>query len=197
MSGALGMSSSGKGAASTSGPDDIPTRESNVGPPTKPTGTCWYCRRMSRTDRVSRVISAQPEKVFAALVDPEALLAWLPPEGMKGQFERFDARPGGSYRLVLTYDGGVSRGKATADSDVVEARFLSLVPGVQVVQAVDFVSDDPSFAGTMTMNWDISSVDEGTLVEITADAVPDGISADDHAAGMASSLANLAAYLGS
>jgi hypothetical protein len=32
-------------------------------------------------------------------------------------------------------------------------------------------------------------------VEIRADDVPDGISAEDHAAGLASSLANLAAYL--
>jgi len=32
-------------------------------------------------------------------------------------------------------------------------------------------------------------------VEIRADDVPDGISAEDHATGLASSLANLAAYL--
>jgi hypothetical protein len=64
-----------------------------------------------------------------------------------------------------------------------------------VVQAVEFVSDDPSYAGTMTMTWAITAVDTGTRVEIRADDVPDGISAEDHAAGLASSLANLAAYL--
>jgi hypothetical protein len=33
---------------------------------------------------------------------------------MSGRFERFDARPGGSYRLVLTYaDASSARGKAT------------------------------------------------------------------------------------
>lgn len=142
------------------------------------------------------MIAAPPEKVYAALVDPEALVAWLPPEGMSARFDRFDARPGGSYRLVLTYeDTAGARGKTTAESDVVDARFVSLEPGVRVVQEIDFESDDPSFAGTMIMTWDISSVDGGTLVEITADEVPDGISADDHAAGMASSLANLALHL--
>ena len=151
---------------------------------------------MPRTDRASRVIAAPPEKVYAALTDPEALVAWLPPEGMSARFDRFDARPGGSYRLVLTYkNAGSGSGKATADSDVVEARFVSLEPDVRVVQEVDFESDDPSFAGTMTMTWDIRSVEGGTRVEITADDVPDGISADDHAAGMASSLANLALHL--
>jgi uncharacterized protein YndB with AHSA1/START domain len=110
---------------------------------------------------------------------------------MSGRFERFDARPGGSYRLVLTYaDASSAPGKATADSDIVEARFVDVVPGVRVVQAVDFVSDDPTHAGTMTMTWEVTAVDAGTR-----DDVPAGISAKDHAAGLASSLANLATYL--
>jgi uncharacterized protein YndB with AHSA1/START domain len=142
------------------------------------------------------VIAAPPDRIYAALVDPEALMVWLPPEGMTGRFERFDARSGGSYRLVLTYaDPSGSWGKATADSDIVEARFIDLVPGVRVVQAVQFVSDDPAYAGTMTMRWEITLADEGTRVDIIADDVPDGIDADDHAAGLASSLANLATYL--
>ena len=151
---------------------------------------------MARTDTASREIAAPPERVYAALVDPEALTVWLPPEGMRGSFERFDLRPGGSYRLVLTYeDPSAARGKSTADTDIVEARFLDVVPGVRVVQAVDFVHDDPAFAGTMTMTWEVTAVGAGTRVEIRAEHVPSGISAEDHAAGLASSLANLAAYV--
>ncbi|NBE92389.1 ATPase [Nonomuraea sp. KC401] len=151
---------------------------------------------MPRTDGASRVIAAPPDRVWAALVDREALMAWLPPAGMTGRFTRFDARPGGSYRLVLTYsDASGAPGKATVDSDVVEARFVDIVPGVQVVQAVDFVSDDPAFAGTMTMTWEVTAVEEGARVDIVAEDVPDGISAEDHAAGLASSLTNLAAYV--
>ena len=151
---------------------------------------------MPRTDTASRVIAAPPERVYAVLVDADALVAWLPPARMSGRFERFDAHPGGSYRMVLTYaDPRGAPGKATADSDIVEGRFLDLVPGARVVQAVDFVSDDPAYAGTMTMTWELSAVDAGTRVEVRADDVPDGISAQDHAAGLASSLTNLAAYL--
>ncbi|HET7047603.1 MAG TPA: SRPBCC family protein [Solirubrobacteraceae bacterium] len=151
---------------------------------------------MTRTDNASRVIAVPPDRVYAALVDPEALVTWLPPDGMTGRFERFDARPGGSYRLVLTYaDASAARGKASADSDIVDARFVDLVPGVRVVQAVDFVSDDPANAGTMTMTWELAALDAGTHVDIRADDVPAGISAEDHAAGLASSLANLATYL--
>jgi uncharacterized protein YndB with AHSA1/START domain len=122
---------------------------------------------MARTDTASRVIAAPLDRVFAALVDPEALTAWLPPDGMSGRFERFDARPGGSYRLVLTYaDASSARGKATADSDIVEAHFVDVVPGVRVVQAVDFVSDDPTHAGTMTMTDPCGSSWSAGLCEV-------------------------------
>lgn len=151
---------------------------------------------MRRTDTATRVIEAPAVRVFAALVDPEALLSWLPPSGMTGRFERFDARPGGSYRLILTYDDpAAAGGKATAGSDVVEARFVDIVEGERVVQAVDFVSDDPAFPGTMIMTWEVNEVGDGTELRITADDVPDGISAEEHAEGLASSLSNLDAYL--
>ena len=107
---------------------------------------------------------------------------------MTGRFERIDARPGGSYRMILTYaDTSGAAGKATADSDIVEARFVDLVPDVRVVQAVDFVSDEPGYADTMIMTWEVATVESGTRVEIRADNVPDGISAEDHAAWLASS----------
>jgi hypothetical protein len=47
----------------------------------------------------------------------------------------------------------------------------------------------------MTMTWTVQAVEGGTRVQVTADGVPDGISADDHAAGMTSSLENLASYV--
>ena len=151
---------------------------------------------MPRTDSGTRVMAAPLDRVWAALVDPGALVAWLPPGGMTAKFERFDARPGGSYRMVLTYADAVGApGKATADSDIVEARFVDIVPRDRVVQAVDFVSDDPAFAGTMTMTWQVSAVNAGTRVDIIADDVPDGISAADHAAGISSSLEKLAGYV--
>jgi uncharacterized protein YndB with AHSA1/START domain len=151
---------------------------------------------MPHTDKASRVMAAPTGRVWAALVDPEALMAWLPPGEMTGRFERFDARPGGSYRMVLTYrDASGAPGKTTAESDIVEARFVDIAPGERVIQAVDFVSDDPAYAGTMTMTWEVTAVDAGTRVDIVAEDVPDGISTEDHAAGLASSLMNLAAYV--
>jgi hypothetical protein len=47
----------------------------------------------------------------------------------------------------------------------------------------------------MTVTWEVTATEAGTRVDIRADDVPAGISADDHAAGLASSLANLAAHV--
>jgi uncharacterized protein YndB with AHSA1/START domain len=142
------------------------------------------------------VIAASPARIYAALVDPDALVTWLPPDGMTGRMERFDLRAGGSYRMVLTYtDPSAATGKSTPDSDVVDVRFVELVPDTRFVQEVDFLADDPDLTGTMTMTWNVVPVDRGTRVDIVADNVPVGISAEDHAAGFASTLGNLAAYL--
>ncbi|MFJ2505271.1 SRPBCC domain-containing protein [Microbacterium sp. NPDC087592] len=151
---------------------------------------------MSRTDRASLLLHVGRDEAFDALTGREALLTWLPPHGMHGRFERFDMREGGSYRLVLTYDDPTdSPGKTSADSDASEVRVARIVPGELIVQEVDFDSADPAFRGTMRMEWRVRSVEEGTEVELTARDVPQGVRARDHAQGLTSSLANLAAYL--
>ena len=147
-----------------------------------------------RTDTASRLIAATPEAIYRAFVDPEALIAWLPPEGMSGRILLFEPREGGRYRIELIYEGeGV--GKTRARTDISAGRFLALEPGRRIVQSVEFESDDPAFAGEMTITWSFAAAPGGTEVTVTADNVPAGISAEDHAAGLASSLANLARFV--
>lgn len=151
---------------------------------------------MTRTDRASLLIHTDKAEVFEALTSSDALAAWLPPKGMRGRFEQFDMRQGGSFRLVLTYDDASGApGKTSADSDVSEVRIAELVPGERMVHEVVFESDDPAFQGTMRMEWTLRGAAEGTDVEVIARNVPDGVRARDHAEGLTSSLANLAAYL--
>ena len=151
---------------------------------------------MSRMDTAERLIAAEPERAYAALVDPDALAAWLPPDGMTGRIEHFDLRPGGSYRMVLTYtDATGAPGKSSAAEDVAEARFTEIVPGVRVVQEIDFVSDDPAYAVPMIMTWQVDAAPTGALVTIRAEQVPEPIAPEDHLAGLTASLANLARYL--
>ena len=147
--------------------------------------------------RVSRIIAAPRRRIYDAFMDPEALAAWLPPKGMHGKIEAFDPRPGGGYRMTLTYDapsGG--RGKTTADSDAVAVKFVSLVPGERIVQAVEFASAEAAFGGTMTMTWSFAEAPGGTEVDVSVENAPEGISDEGHAAGIASSLENLARFVG-
>lgn len=49
-----------------------------------------------RVTRVSRVIDAPRHEVYAALIDSDAVAAWLPPEGMTGDVHAFEPRPAAS-----------------------------------------------------------------------------------------------------
>src|SRR5690348_7628906 len=97
--------------------------------------------------------------------------------------------------MELMYDDPATRGKSEANVDVVEVRFTAVEEPHLVVEEAEFVSDDPAFAGTMTMTWSLEPAEGGTLVTITATGVPDGISSEDHQQAFASTLGNLAAHL--
>ena len=150
-----------------------------------------------RTDTATRFIPASAQTLYRAFVDPEALIAWLPPKGMSGRILQFEPWQGGGYRIELALEGeghGAS-GKTTERTDVTSGRFLELVPDLRIVQTVEFDSADPAFAGTMVMTWSLDPAPEGTNVTVSAADVPSGISAEDHAVGLASSLENLARFV--
>jgi uncharacterized protein YndB with AHSA1/START domain len=151
---------------------------------------------MSRTDTAFRTIRATPSVLYQALVTAKALEQWMPPSGMTGEMVEFDPRPGGRYRMILRYDDATISGKSGGNEDIAEARFVELVTDQRIVQAVDFVSDDPKFAGTMRMSTLLTSLGDETEVRFIAENVPEGISAEDHAEGMNSSLENLAKFVG-
>ncbi|MGO4735714.1 SRPBCC family protein [Bosea sp. 2KB_26] len=151
----------------------------------------------TRIDTASRLIGASPQAIYRVLLDPKALASWLPPRGMTGEILSFERRVGGRYRMVLTYETSQhpGPGKTSEDTDVVQGRFLELVPDERIVQSVEFVSEDSSFAGTMTMTWSLAPVGGGTEVTIRCENVPVGIQQEDHDVGLRSTLANLAAFL--
>jgi uncharacterized protein YndB with AHSA1/START domain len=150
-----------------------------------------------RTDQVSKTIQASAAAIYKALVDPEALAIWLPPKGMRAEIENFDLRQEGGYRMTLTYDAPPpgAAGKSGVSTDVVDVVFAKLVPDLEIVELATFQSDDPAFAGAMTMTWTLSSKNDATEVTITAEDVPEGIKESDHLEGLNASLNNLADYV--
>lgn len=151
-----------------------------------------------RRDTVFRIIKGSPDAIYQAILDPQALTAWLPPKNMRARVDTLEPWEGGAYRIVLTYNNAADKAafaKSGEGTDIAQGRFLELVPGEKVSQSVEFTSDNPEFAGTMRMTYELLPVEAGTRVTITAENVPRGITPEDHQQGMNSSLENLDTYI--
>jgi len=146
---------------------------------------------------VSRVIHASSEAVYRAFMDPNALVAWLPPGSMRGVVHAFNGQEGGTIRMSLIYPEGdkSARGKTSEDTDTFQARIVALIPGTRIVWSVYFDSADPSFAGEMIMCTMLASAGTGTEITIRCDNIPPGIRPEDNEAGCRASLEKLAAFL--
>lgn len=149
-----------------------------------------------RTDTASIIVAAKADDVYNAFATPDALIAWLPPEGMTGRVLEYDFRADGRYSIELTYDADpAGAAKTSRRTDVSSGRFLSLQPNEHIVQSVEFETADASFAGVMTVTWSFEALAAGTRITVTAENVPPGISKADHDAGLRASLANLERFL--
>lgn len=149
-----------------------------------------------RIDRAERLIAAPAARVFGCWTDPTLLVRWLPPEGMEGRIEAFDPRPGGAFRIVLSYLDPEEPGKSGGGEDVIAGEFVAVDQPCHLAFVSRFRSDAPNLQGEMCMDWHFDPEPVATTrVRIVASNVPPGIAPEDHAAGMASSLAQLAALI--
>ncbi|KAB1905876.1 SRPBCC family protein [Micromonospora sp. AMSO31t] len=142
--------------------------------------------------QVSQLVKAPRSAVYRALLDPAAVARWRVPTGMSGHVHEFDAREGGSLRVSLTYEAPDKTGKSTAHTDSYHGHFVKIVPDRQVVEVVEFETDDPSLGGAMTMTTTLTDVDGGTEVVVVHEGIPDAVPAEDNEMGMRIALANLA-----
>ena len=86
-------------------------------------------------------------------------------------------------------------GKTSEHTDTFRARFLALVPDERIAQSIEFESTDPALLGPMTIIWTLTEVPGGTEVTVRCKNEPPEIPPSDHAAGLLSSLNNLAAFV--
>lgn len=149
------------------------------------------------TSRMSAVIRASREAIYRAFIDPVALEAWQAPGDMTGQVHAMDARVGGGYAMSLFYPETTldAPGKSGDRDDRFTTRFVALDPPLHIRQIVTFDTDDPAFAGDMTMDIALDERDDGTQVTITYKNLPPGIRPEDNAEGTRQSLAKLARFV--
>ncbi|MEO7689219.1 MAG: SRPBCC family protein [Sphingomonas sp.] len=146
--------------------------------------------------QVSRIIKAPRAKLYAACLDPEMLARWRAPDRMSGVVHSFDAHIGGTYRMSLIYKASKrGAGKTSNDTDSFTGRFVELVPDEKIVESIAFESDDPAYAGTMSLTTSFEEVPGGTNVTMKFDGLPPGIRPEDNETGTRQSLAKLAALV--
>jgi uncharacterized protein YndB with AHSA1/START domain len=121
---------------------------------------------MPNTIRIHRVLRAEPEKVYRAFLDPEAMAKWLPPNGFTGKVHEMDAKVGGSYKMSFT---NFSNGQSHSFG----GKYLELVPHERICHTDKF--DDPNMPGEMQVAITLKEVSCGTELNIVQEGVPDVI----------------------
>jgi uncharacterized protein YndB with AHSA1/START domain len=117
------------------------------------------------------------------VLDPEAVQQWMVPDGMTSDVHFFDPLEGGAFRISLTYEAPTTAGKTAAQTDILHGRFLRLIPDTEVVQTVEFETDDPTMAGAMTISYALEDAGDGTLLAGLHEHLPAGISPDNNELG--------------
>ncbi len=145
--------------------------------------------------RVSRHIDAPPARVYRALLDPDSVRQWMVPDHMTSRVHSFEGREGGMFRISLTYDQPTAAGKSTPQTDSFHGRFVRLVPDREVVQTVEFETDDPAMQGEMTITYTLAGSGNGTDLVGLHENLPPGVSPADNELGWTISLDKLAALV--
>jgi uncharacterized protein YndB with AHSA1/START domain len=142
--------------------------------------------------RLTQHVNAPRATVYRALLDAHAVATWMVPDDMTSQIHLFEPREGGAFRISLTYDEPSGTGKTTAHTDTYHGRFIRLVPNEQVVEVLEFETEDISMRGEMTVTFTLSDADDGTDVLAVHENLPPGLSPADNETGWRMSLEKLA-----
>ncbi|NTV61947.1 MAG: SRPBCC family protein [Oscillochloris sp.] len=142
--------------------------------------------------RLTQHINAPRAAVYRALVDAYAVASWMVPDDMTSYVHLFEPREGGAFRISLTYDAPTGIGKTTAHTDTYHGRFIRLAPGDQVVEVLEFETDDDAMRGEMTVTFTLRDADGGTEVLAVHENLPPGLSPSDNELGWRMSLEKLA-----
>ncbi len=113
-----------------------------------------------------RVLSANPEKVYRAFTEPNALSSWMPPYGFFAEVQHMDVRVGGSYKMSFT-------NFSTGNTQSFGGEYLELEPNTFIKYSDRF--DDPNMPGEMITSVWFEKVSVGTELKITQEGIPTAI----------------------
>jgi uncharacterized protein YndB with AHSA1/START domain len=135
------------------------------------------------TIRFHRVLRADPERVYRAFLDAEAMAKWLPPYGFTCKVHHMDAKVGGTYKMSFT-------NFSTGNGHSFGGQYRELVPFEKIRYTDSF--DDPNLPGEMQTTVTLKPVSCGTELSIEQEGLPEAIPTEMCYLGWQESLAQLA-----
>ena len=135
------------------------------------------------TIRLHRVLRANPERVYRAFLDDEALAKWLPPYGFTCKVHHMEAKVGGTYKMSFT-------NFATGHGNTFGGEYRELVPYEKIRYTDRF--DDPNLPGEMQTTVTLKQVSCGTELDIVQEGLPEAIPVEMCYLGWQESLVQLA-----
>lgn len=137
----------------------------------------------TNTVRLHRVLTAPPEKVYRAFIDPDAMARWIPPNGFTGKVHHMDVKVGGTFKMSFT---NFTTGTVISFG----GDYLEVVPNERLRYTDVF--DDPNLPGVMTVTITLKKASVGTELTAVQEGVPDVIPLEACYLGWQESLLNLA-----
>jgi uncharacterized protein YndB with AHSA1/START domain len=120
----------------------------------------------ANTVKLHRVLTTNPEKVFKAFTDADAMAAWLPPYGFVCKIHRMDVKTGGTYKMSFT-------NFTTGSSHSFGGEYLEIKPNELLKYSDRF--DDPNLPGEMITTIEFKKVLCGTEMFVTQEGIPEAI----------------------
>ncbi len=134
------------------------------------------------TVQLHRIVRTNPEKIYRAFLNADAMAKWIPPYGFTCKVHHMDARVGGSFRMTFenfSTGTGLSFG----------GEYLDLVPDELIRYTDKF--DDPNLPGDIQVTVSIKKVLCGSEVTIVQEGLPEVIPTEMCYLGWQESLAQL------
>lgn len=135
------------------------------------------------TVRLHRVLTAQPNKVYRAFLEPGAMSKWLPPFGFTCSVHHMDAKVGGTFKMSF-------HNFSTGNGHSFGGEYQKLVPNELIRYTDKF--DDPNMPGEMQVTVTLKEVSCGTDVSIIQEGIPEAIPPELCYLGWQESLVQLA-----
>lgn len=135
------------------------------------------------TVRLYRVIRADPERVYRAFLDADAMAKWLPPYGFTCRVRHMEAKVGGTFKMSFT-------NFTTGHDHSFGGEYRELVPHERIRYSERF--DDANLPGEMDTTVSLRRVSSGTELNIVQEGIPEAIPLEMCYLGWQESLAQLA-----